>query len=57
VCVTGQLPAEFQNATPEEIKAMVESRLAFGQIAGSVASVIVSYIVQALITALISGLG
>jgi hypothetical protein len=51
------LPAEFQNASPEEIKALVESRFAFAQIAGSIASVVVSNIVQALIAALIASFG
>lgn len=41
---------DLQNATPEEIKALVESRVAFG----TIANIAVQYLVQALVQAILA---
>jgi hypothetical protein len=54
---TGQLPIEFQNASPEEIKEMVENRLGFGAIANIAVQYIVQMLIQMIIAQIIAALG
>ncbi|XP_046641433.1 uncharacterized protein LOC124326573 [Daphnia pulicaria] len=53
----GQLPIEFQNASPEEIKEMVENRLGFGAIANIAVQYIVQMLIQMIIAQIIAALG
>lgn len=54
---TGQLPIEFQNATPEQIKEMVESRIGFETIANIAVQYVVQIIIQVIISQIIAALG